>query len=432
MSELTSHGATVRPVGAIEGSRQSVAVIGAGIVGLCAALFLQRAGLQVTVCDPLPPGSGASFGNAGLISVDSCVPIALPGMLRQVPRWLSDPTGPLAIHPPYLPRALPWLLRWLRAGRIEQVVASSDALRALHAPALDQYRSLLGDALFDDLIRVAGQLHVWENGRESAGERIARQLRERHGIVTQSVGADELQAMVPGIAPRVRHGLFFPRHAHTVNPRRLVQSLAELLLQAGGRLRQEQAMKIVPQPGGAFRLLTNLGDSRFDRVVVAAGAASHRLLRPLGTRIPLETERGYHVELRAPSLDLPIPVVHKDKGFAATPMETGLRLAGTVEIAGLDHPPNQRRADAILRNAQALFPSLRSEEVSTWMGFRPSLPDSVPIIDEVKAHPGLFVACGHGHFGMTAGSMTGRAIAQLVMNAPPPIDLDPYRLSRFH
>ncbi|HOW49646.1 MAG TPA: FAD-binding oxidoreductase [Rubrivivax sp.] len=409
----------------------SVAVIGAGIVGVCAALALQRDGCRVTVYDPLPPGGGASFGNAGLISIDSVVPIAMPGMLRNVPRWLTDPQGPLVLRPGYALRAAPWLLRWLRAGRLPAVRASSQALHALHRPSLDEYRRLLGAERFAALLRTEGQIHVWESEREGAGDRLADELRERLAVPTERLDAAALRELLPGISPAIRRGLLFPRHAHTVEPRRLVQAIAELLQQAGGALVAEHAMKIVPQAGGGCRLLTNCGDHLHDGVVVAAGAWSRQLLEPLGVRLPLETERGYHAELRAPSMPLRIPLVHKDRGFAVTPMANGLRIAGTVEIAGLAAPPDERRADTLVAHTQSLFPGLRFERSSAWMGFRPSLPDSLPVIDRLPRHPGVVVACGHGHFGMTAASMTARLVSQLVRGEPPAIDLSPYRLSRF-
>ncbi len=363
-----------------KGGAAEVAIIGAGVIGLASAVFLRRAGLGVSVFDPMPPAGGTSFGNAGLLSVDSCVPISLPGMLREVPRWLSDPLGPLAVDPRYFPKALPWLMRWIRAGRMERVLAASDALRALHKPGLEQYRELLGTR-FHDLVRQAGQIQLWDSDEESVEERVSRELRARHGIETQPLDRDELRQLVPEIGSGVRRALFFPANGHTVNPQRLVQSLGEMLQEAGGTLRRERVMKILPEGGNGagplYRLITNVGNHRFAKIVVAGGAWSKALLSPLGIGLPLESERGYHVTVRDPGFALRIPIIYKNRAFAVTPMEMGLRLAGTVEIAGLDLPLNERRATAILHHAKTLFPSLRSEDISIWMGHRPSLPDSV-------------------------------------------------------
>jgi D-amino-acid dehydrogenase len=211
----------------------SVAIVGAGIVGMSAALYLRRAGLPVAVIDPLPPGGGASYGNAGLISVESCVPLALPGMLREVPRWLADPLAPLTVRPRYLPQALPWLLRWIAAGRMPRVEAAGAALRALHVKALDRYRELLG-AEFDSIIRIAGQVHIWENVEPSASEAIYRRLWERHGVAAEWLSADELRQLVPQLTGGVMRAAFLPKNGHTLNPRRLVATLARLFTDAGG------------------------------------------------------------------------------------------------------------------------------------------------------------------------------------------------------
>ncbi|MCC7276375.1 MAG: FAD-binding oxidoreductase [Alphaproteobacteria bacterium] len=407
-----------------------VAVVGAGIVGLSSASFLRRAGVPVTVYDPLPPGGGASYGNGGLLSVEACIPISTPGMLRQVPRWLADPLGPLAVSPRHFPKALPWLLRWIRAGRMDRVLRSSDALRALHVPGLDQYRDLLGGDDFHDLIRTSGQVHVWTGERESRGELIARQLRERHGVVAEKLDPAELRQLVPGISPAIRRALFVPKNGYTVNPHRVVGRVGERFRAAGGTLRQERVMRILPADGG-WRIVTNTGDRRHSRVVVAGGAWSKDLLAPLGVRIPLEAERGYHVTIRDPSVEVRIPVLHQSMGFGATPMEMGLRIGGTVEIAGLDIPMSPARAERMMALGRWLFPRLDGKEVSMWMGYRPGTPDSVPIIDAAPGHAGLYIACGHGHTGMTAGAVTGKLVAQLVQGEPTMVDLQHFRIARF-
>jgi len=413
-------------------SASPVVVVGAGVVGLSTALYLRRSGRDVVVIDPLPPPGGASFGNAGMISPDTSVPIALPGMLRKVPSWLMDPLGPLSVRPSYFPRALPWLLKWIAASRLPRVLEISDAMRALHKETFVCWKELLGPQLFGDLIRPAGQVHVWETDSESEGAALERRLRERQGIATQALGADDLRQMFPGLSRSVRRGVLMPGNGYTLNPQRLVQTLHRLFLEAGGRLLAENVMKILPRPqGGGYDLMTNSGFHAAEQIVVAAGARSVRLLEPLGVRLPLETERGYHVMLPAPNVSLTTTISNKSRSFGVTPMEHGLGVAGTVEIAGLEAPPDERRNQALLVHIRSMFPDVNTEGHRFWMGFRPSTPDSLPILGELAGRPGLFLAVGHGHFGMTGGPPSGRLVSRLVNQEPPGLDASLYAPQRF-
>ena len=327
--------------------------------------------MQVAVLDPLGPAGGASFGNAGMLSPDTATPIAMPGMLRKVPGWLRDPLGPLAVRPSYFPRALPWLLQWVKAGRLERVLAISDAMRALHRDTLTCWRELLGDTLYRDLIRPSGQVHVWEGDDASPTEAIEQQIRDRHGIAAQTLNADDLRQMFPGLARDITRGLFVPGNGHTVSPQRIVHSLAELFRAAGGAIVAERAMKLIPREGGGFTVMTNTANRIAERVVVAAGAWSAQLLAPLGIRVPLETERGYHAMLFSPSVTPAIPISSKTRAFFMTPMEDGVRVAGTVEIAGLDAPPDERRAQILVDHARRLFPGVAIQRGALLDGIPP-------------------------------------------------------------
>jgi glycine/D-amino acid oxidase-like deaminating enzyme len=405
-------------------------VLGAGVAGLSSALYLQRSGEQVLVIDPLPPAGGTSYGNAGLISSDTAVPIALPGMLGKVPRWLADREGPLVVNPSYFATALPWLLRWIAASRMENVLRISDAMRALHKDSLTCWRELLGAEHFASLIRPVGQVRIWEG--EGAESRIELAVAERHGIRVERLDADKLRQLYPDISPSVTHGLLVPGNAYTVNPQRLVGTLGSLLVDAGGEIIAERAMKIVPHPGAAgYRVITNISNRSAPKVVVATGAWTRELIDPLGIRVPLETERGYHAMLPTPNLTLPIPISVKNRGFGMTSMESGLRVAGTVEIGGLRAPLNEKRAMVLVTHAKRIFPKLQAGEPSYWMGHRPSTPDSLPVLGEAPGRPGLFFCFGHGHFGMTGSPPSARLVSQLVKGATPGIDPAPYACSRF-
>ncbi|MFO1328572.1 MAG: FAD-dependent oxidoreductase [Rubrivivax sp.] len=407
----------------------SIVVLGAGVAGLCAALYLQRSGQQVLLIDGQPPASGTSYGNAGLISKDTAVPIALPGMMRKVPRWLTDREGPLRVDPSYLPSATPWLWRWIQAGQMSHVLRISDAMRALHQDALDCWRELLGAGDYDDLIRPVGQVRVWEG--EGAGAQMELDICRRHGIEHVQLDQAAIRDLYPEIAPDISQGLLLPGNAFTVNPQRLVRTLARKLVEGGGQVLTERVVKIIPRDGGGYRLMNNVSNHQVQRIVIAAGAWSNELLAPLGVQIPLETERGYHAMMPSPNLQLKVPMSVKNRGFGLTSMEEGLRAAGTVEIAGLQAPPDERRAEVLVQHARRIFPTLQTGEPAYWLGHRPSSPDSLPFVGPVPGHAGLYLCLGHGHFGMTGGPPSGRLLARLVAGQAPGFDPAPYAVDRF-
>jgi len=413
-------------------SRQAhFTVIGAGIVGIACASYLQRAGYRVTVVDSLPPGEGCSFGNAGLISSGACVPFSMPDLLWRVPSFLADPLGPLALRWSYLPRALPWLVRFLAAGRPRRVREVSRAMAALHTPCFDAYAPLLKAAGAEDLIRRTGTLYVSKKENGALGDSLTTALREEAGVTSQPIGAAELRQLEPALSPDYRSGLFFPDNGHSVNSFRLVQVLAAQVARDGGEILRRTVRGFRFDTDKPVALLTDAGEMPLDRLVIAAGAWSHRLTEQLGTTVPLEAERGYHVMLPNPGVRPRLPISNKDHSFAATPMENGLRFAGTVEIGGVDAPPDYRRAKILLQHGKAMYPGLNTEGMTEWMGCRPSLPDGLPVIDVSPKFPSVLFAFGHSHYGLMGAAITGKLIAELAFGAPPSINLAPYRASRF-
>jgi len=406
-------------------------VIGAGIVGIACASYLQRAGFRVTVIDSRPPGEGCSFGNAGLISPGTCVPFSMPDLVWRVPRFLADPLGPLAVRWAYLPQALPWLVRFLAAGRPQRVREVSRAMAALHRSCFDAYAPLLKTAGADDLIRRSGQLYVSKKENGALGDALSRSLRDAAGIRAEPVDAAELRQLEPALSADYKSGLFFPENGHSVNSFRLVQVLAERLVRDGGELLRRTASGFRFDADRPVALLTEEGEMPIDRLVIAAGAWSHRLTERLGTSVPLEAERGYHVMLPDPGVVPRLPISNKDHSFAATPMENGLRFAGTVEIGGLDAAPDYRRAKVLLQHGKGMYPGLSTEGMTEWMGCRPSLPDGLPVIDISPKFPSVFFAFGHSHYGLMGAAITGKLIAELATGTAPSIDLAPYRVSRF-
>ena len=406
-----------------------VIVIGAGIVGLCTALELQARGLRVCLLDPLGFGQGCSFGNAGLINPDAHLPVAMPGLPRQIPQWLLAADSPLSIRAADAFRELPYLWRWLAASRMDAAWRSISALRALHRDARAHYRRLLGA---DDRHHIvdAGGLTLLAGAQPTPAERRAAGIRTQLGIAAEILDRRMLDAMLPGLSPAVHRALFFPTNAHCRNPAALTAALGARVLAQGGRFERWRAQGIVTTPFGC-RVLTTGGAIEADAAVIAAGIASRDLLRGLGVSIPLAAEHGYHVQLADPPVALPMGVIYRAGGFALTPIDGGLRLAGTVEIAAADAPPQWRRADTILKQARALLPALQFSSATRWAGARPSLPDSVAAIGPVPGHGRIFAAVGHGHDGMIGAPATGRLVAELLTGSAPHIPAAPYRLDRF-
>lgn len=409
-----------------------IVVLGTGIVGTCSAAWLQRDGHRITFVAPLPPGEACSFGNAGSLSPSACLPVGLPGMWKQAPRWLADPDGPLRIHPAYLPRVLPWLLRFVRASSPREVVRIATALRGLLAPIFDCYGPLLAHAKAEHLVRRTGCLYVYSSSDAAARWRWGMDLRRSLQVELRDVEADELAALEPDLRGRFRFGLLAPDNGSTVDPAALVRALHAQCAADGARTLNASAVGFEVQ-GGRVRgvRLHSGGVLGCDGVVVAAGAWSGALARDLGASVPLETQRGYHVTVQSSNLGLRHTVMAPEYNLMVNPMAMGLRLAGSVEFAGLRRPPDYRRADVLLAKGREMFPHLDTSRTSRWMGHRPCLPDSLPVIGRAPRIENAWLAFGHGHVGMCGGASTGREIAHLVAGRAPQVDLEPFSPGRF-
>jgi len=405
-------------------------VVGAGIIGVVTALSLQRQGFRTTVVEAGEPGMGCSYGNGGAISPDFCVPIALPGMLRRVPGWLLDPKGPLVVRWPDLPSSLPWLLRWIRAGRMDRVETYAQALRALHAPSYQRYKQLLG-ARSDGLIEMTGQIYVSRSKAPNAAEALAQRIRESFGVETHPLTANEIREMDSNLAPIFERGLYFPENGHTLNPLRLVQTLVGMFRSEGGTILRDKAVAFALNERGARHLQCENQTVEGDVFVVAMGMASAKLARTLGDRVPLQAERGYHVMLPDPDVGPSIKISNRDYMFGLTPMEHGVRIAGTVEIGRPEAPMDERRPRVMLAIAQRMYPGLNPQGAKFWLGCRPSTPDSLPVIDRARRARNVIYAFGHGHTGLTGAPMTSELVVAMAAGQTPSIDPAPYRLARF-
>jgi D-amino-acid dehydrogenase len=410
-------------------------VIGAGIIGACSAACLQRDGREVLLIDHDAPGMGASFGNGGMLSASSIVPVAMPGTLGKVPRWLVDPQGPLAIRWSYLPRLAPWLVRFGAASSPQRVEAQARALRVLLKDTLAGYAPLLRDAGAEALVRTQGMYYLYGSEAAWRGDARAMDLRRRNGLRIEEMDRRTLAELEPDLGDEVKRVRFAPENGFTTNPLRLVQSLIGRITAQGGRLAQERVLGFEANGAQVTAVRTDRGRHRAAAVVLAAGAWSKPLAAELGDRVPLDTERGYHVIVKDPEKTLRTPAIFVDGAFGITPMETGLRLAGTVELGGLEAPADWARADAILSHGRRILPGLlaRHDEsrLSRWLGFRPSFPDSLPVIGGSSRYRNAYYAFGHGHVGMCAAPLTGKLVSELVAGRSPSIDLAPFSARRF-
>lgn len=416
-------------------SKRIVGVVGAGMVGVATASFLQRAGHDVFLVESGNPGEGTSFGNAGCLNKSSVVPMSMPGTIRNVPRWLSDPMGPLVIRWSYLPALAPWLIRFVRAGTPERLKAQARALRGLLEHSVATLRPLVQAAGADDLVQVVGHLFVYRSEEQWQKEHAAWALRRDNGIVWDEFNADELRQLDPNLSREYVKGVLIRENGHTTNPHRLVNSLAEAFCRQGGRIERKRAIGFEFNGARLTGIRTENGSLAADAAVIAAGIWSKSLAAGLGDVIPLETERGYHVIIRDPEVAPRIPTADADGKFVATPMETGLRFAGTVELAGLAAPPNWERARLLLRQAHRMYPALKEsypeDRLSMWMGHRPSTPDSLPVIGRSRRSPDVVYAFGHGHVGMAASPMTGKIVSEIIDNQKTSIDIAPFDPARF-
>lgn len=412
--------------------KDSIAVIGAGIVGLSVAWNLLKRGRRVVIYDPNEPGSGCSAGSAGALSPGSVVPLAMPGLLASVPGMMLNPGGALHIPVDYWFKAAPWLAAFVSQARPGRVAAIARALAELYRPALDLHRELVKEIGAPDLIRLTGQLHLYRSHSQYLRSRADWLIRARHGVNFEELDRAGIEALEPMVGPDYRIGVFIPNAGMSVNPFRHAQSIAAALAREGATFVRDTVKDFNLEDRAVTGVVTAQGPRIHAGVVLAAGAWSSRILRRLGIHVPLETQRGYHVDFKGSGIDLKRPVVPADRKVFITPMETGLRVAGTVELAGLDAPPTPRRAHLLYKDVGAVFPDARLEEPEPfWMGHRPCLPDSLPVIGSSRGWRGLHFAFGHGHLGLSASAVTGNILGGILCGEPAPIDIHPYRIERF-
>lgn len=389
-----------------------VAVIGAGVVGLCIAHRLASEGREVLVIDPEPPGSGTSWGNAGTIADYAVQPVGTPAVLRALPSLLFDRNSPLAIRRAALPALAPWLARFLRQSLPARAEANARVLAALLADASALWAGLAADIGAGDLMQDRGCLYWYQTDAGLAAAKADMAFRRSLGVTVELLSAAELQALEPGLPVQGGGGAFFPGARFLTDPGRVMTLIAKAAAQAGARFVRAPVEGLAVD-GATVTLTGPAVHVNARHAVIAAGAQSRRFARMAGDRVPLDTERGYHLEWDMARAPLTRPTCPTARGFYLCPMSGRLRVAGTVELGGLTAPPSPHRLQRLEEGARAIFPDLGAPSRG-WMGFRPSIPDSLPVIGPGRAGPAVLHAYGHGHIGLTLAPATARRISAIL------------------
>jgi D-amino-acid dehydrogenase len=421
----------------MDNSRRHVAIIGAGAIGVISAIEALRDGYKVTLIDPGKPGDtqAASYGNAGWLSSHSVIPPAEPGIWKKVPGYLMDPMGPLAIRWSYLPKILPWLVRYLWSGSTEaRIEQTARALRPLLKDAPSLHKQLAEEAGVAELVERNGVMHAFTSHIDLDND-LGWRIRKRVGIEWLELSADEMRQREPDLHPRYVFGVLVEEAGRCRNPGRYVAALADLAQSRGAQFVTARATSIKLSNGKLVGVVTDQGEIACDKVVVAAGAHSKALTASIGDPVPLETERGYHVMIENPGVGPRTSMMAADAKMVVNWTEQGLRAAGTVELAGLDAPPNWARANILRDHLLSMFPKLPKDlpasRIKTWFGHRPSMPDGRPCIGYARKTEDVVYAFGHGHVGLVASARTGRLVAQLLGHKRLDIPLAPFAPTRF-
>jgi D-amino-acid dehydrogenase len=409
-----------------------IAVVGAGIVGVSCALHLQRLGARVTLIDRQEPGNvdAASYGNGGILARCAVVPVATPGILLKAPSMLFSADGPLFLRWSYLPRLLPWLVPYLRSSSRKSVEHIARNLAPLLFDSVDEHRALAQGTDAGRWLRSCEYMYLYQSRDAFGRDAFGWGLRREHGFEWDTLQGDAVREFDPALSPKYEFAVVLKDHGMVADPGNYVSDLAKGLAAAGGDVIRANIKQVDTGDDGVV-LKTDGDDIEADKVVIAAGAWSHFLAARLGANVPLESERGYYLELLGANKQPSVPVMDAARKFVAAPMDGALRLAGILEFGGLDAPASNGPPELLLRGAKAMLPGLEYEAKRTWMGHRPAPVDSLPVIGPAPASHRVCFAYGHHHVGLTAGPKTGRIVAQHVMGLQQNISLDAYRCDRF-
>ncbi len=410
--------------------KSSVGVIGAGIQGVCISLCLIKKGFKVTLIDRDDPGKdSASYGNAGHFSSYASVPINRPDILADIPSMLLSSTGPLSLKWNYVPKMIPWFLKFIKNCSRKNMMHTAKYMHQILDLSLLAYDELFEDIDVSGLVESKGIMYFWTNENLKSRE-LENNIRNELGVKQQLLTPHEIHDLEPHIKKIYHGGVLYPNARHTRNPGKILLKLFDLFIKKGGCFEKQNVQTISFSSDNKPVVKTDLKFYTFEKTVIACGAFSKKLTDQVNEKIPLDTERGYHVHFKGHDYLLSRPVIFLNRGFGITPMEQGLRVVGTVEFGGLNNPPSKKRILNLVNNAKYLFPELK-EYQDEWLGFRPSLPDFLPVIGPSKNHKNLFYSFGHHHLGWTLGAISGKIVAGIIAKENTNLDLSPYNSSRF-
>ena len=407
----------------------SVGVIGAGIQGVCISLCLIKKGFRVTLIDRDEPGSSASYGNAGHFSPYASVPINRPDVLIDVPAMLFSATGPLSLKWNYVPKMIPWFIKFIKNCSRKKMMHTAKYMHQILDLALPAYDDLFKEIDISGLVENKGIIYFWTN-KDLKSRELEINIRKELGVEQQLLTAHEIHDLEPHIRKIYHSGVYYPNARHTRNPKKILLKLFNLFLQKGGHFEKQNVKTINFSSDEKPIIKTNLNSYIFDKSVIACGAFSKKLTDEVNEKIPLDTERGYHVHFKGHDHLLTRPVIFLNRGFGITPMEPGLRVVGTVEFGGLNNPISKKRIVNLVNNAKYLFPEL-TEHYDEWLGFRPTLPDCLPVMGPSKNYKNLYYSFGHHHLGWTLGAISGKIMARMIAGENTNLDLSAYNSLRF-
>ena len=408
----------------------SVGIIGAGIQGVCIGLQLTKKGIPVTIFDRKDPGSMSSYGNAGHFSPYAVVQLNRPDVIYDIPKMLLSSYGPLALKWNYIPKMIPWILKYLKSSTKKSMMHTTKFMHQILDLSLDAYDEILSEIDTTNLVERKGIIYIWTN-KNLKSRKMEIKIRDDLGIKQRLLSREEILELEPNLNPVFDAGVIYDYAYHARDPKGITKKLFELYLKLGGKFNKEEVTNVEQTRFNQTQVKTNSGNFNYEKIVLACGAFSKKLTDQLGEKIPLDTERGYHIHYKNMDHLLKRPVIFLDRGFGMTPMNQGLRAVGTVELGGFENPISKKRIDYIDKCAKELLPQLGDFQ-DEWLGFRPTLPDFLPVIGPSLKNKNIIYAFGHHHLGWTLGAITGKIVSGIVNEEKTNLDLTPYSSARFN